>query len=493
VVDDDDTVVDDDDTVVDDDDTVADDDDTVVDDDDTVVDDDDTVVDDDDSAADTSCVDPSFSNSFLGGLDGASTLTSAAVSLTPLTFGASDFTIEFWVNPATIGAEQRVLNRSAGYPNAYWTVDLGADGSAQMEMRNDAQVSGTTSSSAGAVAAGVWQHVAISVDRAAGEVRYYIDGQAWGTASLPAGFLSAATNATGGFSLPGNTMPMTGMLDEVRVWSVARSEGQIQGGRCQTITTAPGLGFSMPFEADVHDHGPSGYSMVVQGNAELLTYEPVACATPGFSPAYMGGLTGFNYLTTAAGSLPELNFNLSDFSFEFWINPVINGEKRILSYAAGYPDSYWVVDMLGDGAVQMEMRAVGGVPGSIASNAGLLTAGVWQHIAVVVHRGPNTISFYKNGLLASSDTLPIAFAGVPMSGMGGLGVPGGVTPMSGALDEVRIWGRGLTDFDVANGMCQTLTSGANLLFSFPFDVDFNDRGPNLYYTAAVGLLLPTAH
>lgn len=82
-----------------------------------------------------------------------------------------------------------------------------------------------------------WTHVAVSYDGTT--ARFYIDGE-------PAGE-QALTNAGTGGSLPlmlgGEPLgfELWGNLDEVRIWSVARTEAQIRNGMLREIRSAPGL------------------------------------------------------------------------------------------------------------------------------------------------------------------------------------------------------------------------------------------------------------
>ncbi len=256
----------------DDDSSVTDDDDSSVtdDDDSSVADDDDSsVADDDDSSP--SCADPSFSLGYLD-LDGLSTIESADLDVPALTFEDDGFTLEFWINPTTVGTEQRVLNRGTGFPDAYWVVDVGANANLQLEIRNNDQVSGTTNSLPDVITAGVWQHAAIVLDRGPGEVRFYVDGQPAGATTLAPDFLDVPSAATGPFLVPGAFQPMAGALDEIRAWDLPRTALQIQANRCDSLTTGAGLTLSIPFEADLNDHGPSAVAMVASGAAARLEH-----------------------------------------------------------------------------------------------------------------------------------------------------------------------------------------------------------------------------
>src|SRR5439155_160937 len=86
----------------------------------------------------------------------------------------------------------------------------------------------------GSVQPGQWYHVAVVADRAAAQLRMYLDGAAVAAHELADPFeqstgpLVLAGVDTGG---EGEIAGFEGTLDEVRIWSVARTAAQIAAAK----------------------------------------------------------------------------------------------------------------------------------------------------------------------------------------------------------------------------------------------------------------------
>jgi hypothetical protein len=94
---------------------------------------------------------------------------------------------------------------------------------------------------AGLVKLGAWHHFAVSVDRVSGHMDLYLDGQAVGTKDVPAGSQTSVNTAPlfFGFSpLFGGSFypPFRGEIDEVRLWSAARSADEIRDERAAQLS-----------------------------------------------------------------------------------------------------------------------------------------------------------------------------------------------------------------------------------------------------------------
>jgi len=92
-----------------------------------------------------------------------------------------------------------------------------------------------TSTAAGLVQAGVWTHVAGTIDRASGSLRIYVNGDQAagrdGIGTTPSTAYDQPLLLGGGRYESSDSNLFAGALDEVRVWNVARTQAQIQATR----------------------------------------------------------------------------------------------------------------------------------------------------------------------------------------------------------------------------------------------------------------------
>src|SRR5690606_5572780 len=143
-----------------------------------------------------------------------------------------DITVEFWVNPdrATDTWTPLVYKANDAGQRAY-TVWLRNNGLLHVSsMRGGSN--DTLETPGGAVKFGEWSHVAAVIDRTTGEMKIYVNGE------LSASRAISTAQHNGSPDTPlyiGSTSEfdegyrrLEGAIDEVRVWSGARTQGQIQ-------------------------------------------------------------------------------------------------------------------------------------------------------------------------------------------------------------------------------------------------------------------------
>jgi hypothetical protein len=139
---------------------------------------------------------------------------------------STTFTFEAWINPTTL----LPLAQPAGivHLDSAHLLYLESD---QTRLAQSISVPGTNSVVApvGTLQAGVWQHVAGVFDGA--DIRIYRNGTLVGTLAHPGtgnGTSEVRLGAWIGFYL--------GLMDEVRVWNVARSESELQASMGSILT-----------------------------------------------------------------------------------------------------------------------------------------------------------------------------------------------------------------------------------------------------------------
>jgi hypothetical protein len=159
-------------------------------------------------------------------------------------------TVEAWVYREDAGRCETIISHDFG--NSFW---LG------FCPRLRFYRSGSVSADADVdVPAGQWTHVAASYDGS--RVRFYINGILAGDKALANSGLGSNNPLNIGGSPEGlsSTIPFgyyyEGYLDEIRLWSVARSQADIQSGMYQELRAGTGLAAtfgSASYNEDIHD------------------------------------------------------------------------------------------------------------------------------------------------------------------------------------------------------------------------------------------------
>jgi len=179
-----------------------------------------------------------------------------------------------------------------------------------------------------------------------------------------------------------------------------------------------------------------------------------------FGARYARGLNGgaFNFLRSHSiehqlqrVSIPDSpDFELSEtLTLEAWIYPIEYGGIILLrgDDRGGYDT--WQVDLMTEKHISFVFNSVDNQGFAVSAPIQLLQ---WQHIAAVFDRG--TMSLYINGILSAqkkTELRPIAVLDKDASPALGIGNAGGKfysMPFNGAIDEVRIYNRALTEAEI---------------------------------------------
>jgi len=139
-----------------------------------------------------------------------------------LDFGTGDFTIEAWIKTSYVppASWARIICKSSG-SDGYIFYIRGSDGALRF-MRTLSYDSPDTPVN---VVNGVWHHVVIVADGSNGH--FYVDGALDGTKSFGTGNVNTLSNLAMGSKSDGVDTFFTGLMDEVRISSVARGASWI--------------------------------------------------------------------------------------------------------------------------------------------------------------------------------------------------------------------------------------------------------------------------
>lgn len=137
---------------------------------------------------------------------------------------STTFTIEAWIKPRTLTSFQHIVSKWNGGGNASYTLEV-HEGKLRSAIHDGVNTSQAVESN-GNILPDVWQHVAVTLDN--GTLRLYIDG------ALDRVFLSSQTpmNSDRPLSIghegpPFNGWFYDGLIDDVRMWDVVRTDAEI--------------------------------------------------------------------------------------------------------------------------------------------------------------------------------------------------------------------------------------------------------------------------
>jgi hypothetical protein len=188
---------------------------------------------------------PTATTGVFGGginLDGANDYLEIA-DANDLDFGAGDFTVALWCKPDTTNA-LRLMNKWDGPLQQGWLLDVHSrDGGNQQtgslrfmldtnSAANTANVDRHEVFVQNAIDTGAWRHVAVTVNRTAREIRFFVDGnQVGATSVIAAGFAGSVSNAfTVGVGMIPSSTPakwFDGAVDDVKLYNRSLAANEV--------------------------------------------------------------------------------------------------------------------------------------------------------------------------------------------------------------------------------------------------------------------------
>lgn len=363
----------------------------------------------------------------------------AAVVAEPVTTAIDNLTLEAWIAPSDVATGQIVLyngnSSSSGYglfvrPGGALSVLVGGAGWIDCSC---------------AVQAGRWTHVAAVRD--ATKWSFYINGHSQQAPANTVGDPSMPTDqfAVGAAAMTGaDTSPFRGGIDEVRIWSSARTADEIKANYTAALFgNEPQLAGYYRLDdgggTTAIDASPYHRTLHLSGNPAWIA-----------SGATLSTGIARNALTFTGAAFGRTNAAVAtgDVTIETWARWDGGTGAQALAYngsttstSTGPSSGYGLYQ--NNGAVFVKV----GDSASVSCTSCALSLGKWTHLAAVYHAG--VWSIYQDGVAQSATPSAVA----PSPPVGALTIAGnslGSETFHGALDEVRVWTTALSPADVAS-------------------------------------------
>lgn len=259
-----------------------------------------------------------------------------------------------------------------------------------------------------------------------------------------------------------------GALDEPRLWRIVRTPAEIFANYLLRLNgSEPGLAGAWRFNEADNPNSPDQSlralpAELATGMSSFNRVDGVVLGPP-LLASYTINLNGTNQYGTATAD-PALS-GLTSLTLEAWIKP-----------KAAPASGFATIVQKGDAGYglaldkDLHLRYIVGANELLApKSTGVVSLGVWTHVAVVVDGVAKTTTFYINGKAAGATSSAII---ADSAGLLSIGKHGGTALsnfFNGGIDEIRIWNRVRTPSEIILLAFGELPAGAsNLVAHYSF-------------------------
>jgi len=340
-----------------------------------------------------------FSNSFSGANAYANVLTTAANA--NLILATSNFTIESWIFPRTLGSERAIISKwSNTVGDRAWVFELDSSNQPTFLYSTDGNATITLTGTT-AVVGNTWTHVAVS--RSSNTANIYVNGILSGsnTSFSPNIFAASAANVNIGryMNAAANVAVWNGLISNARV---------VKGTAVYTTNFTPSQApltriantslLVCQSNNATTDNGPDNFTITNQGDVTISSSViPFAASyrdNPTYQTSTIGGSAFFDgsdrlsYLTTGG-----LDMSSNNFTAEVWVYfTFISGARQDIVQSTTASTLFEINKTTSN-------TIAGGIHGStVVTSTTTVVPNRWYHIALVrSSTGTNGVSMYVNG------------------------------------------------------------------------------------------------
>jgi hypothetical protein len=381
-------------------------------------------------------------------------------------------TVEGWIRPSS-GSVMPVLEWNDGFGNVGAGLMLNNGGTGRIEATlTDTNVPKkivTLRSASAVITNNLWQHVALTYDKAAGLASLYVNGQVVAQTNVGTMTLHTVTNLYLGYRRSGTFTGsrFVGAMDEMTIYNRALAVAELQAilaadeaGKC----APPPPPCVVPTDIAAWWRGESNTLDSVAGNhARVIPTNFSVGAT------YQAGVVntalafrGQNFFSVLRSDNLDLGKE-SGLTIEGWILPTQFRPMPIVEWtdSNSFGANLWLSYSRGPSVLEANLIDTFGAFHLIQSPSGTLSANVWQHVALTYNKAGGVATLYLNGNTVVTTNLgsftprtdlPLMLGGHPPNPSGG---PIGAPPTSpylfaGAIDELALYRRALNPAEIRN-------------------------------------------
>ena len=347
---------------------------------------------------------------------------------------AGNTTIETWIFPTSVSGYKSIISKNNISTNNDW--DLALDSTGKLNWfywRGSSQVLTSTT----AVTLNTWSHVAFVYNRSSQQINLFINGaNTAGAAYIPTRDLNTSSLKIGASyaGMVGSTTAyFSGYMSQFRI--VQNNLPVLYSSNFTPslvpLTSIPGTKLLTLQSSTIKDNSPSAL--------RIETTVPVtglSATSDGYYSHYFDG-TG-DYLTVP--DTASFAMGSGDFTLEFWL--YLTASNGTVVNITGQSDNTGAVSsqsfvIYRNASNQMVGYVVSGSTQYICTSTTTVTAGAWNHIALV--RNGNTLTQYVNGVVDGT----VSVTGVTINDSAsvlGIGCVGAYTtlPVTGYISNFRL-------------------------------------------------------
>jgi hypothetical protein len=370
-------------------------------------------------------------------------------------FPGSAISVEAWIKPTDLTGSHTIVGKYGGSGQGFLLETSGTG------LKGSVYLSGQTTVTAGTLATGLWQHVAMTWV-AGGSINLYVNGVNVGTSSATAGGTYVANSQDMLIGLY-STNYLSGSVDEVRIWNDVRTASEIKSNMFKEISNPTGDASLVAYYKLNETSGTSaanasqysGLNGTVQNGAGTEW-------VPSAAFLQTGNALQFSRASSQYVSIPaNASLNNAQFTVEFWVKVSGNSSGNwdgILDHGRYNTTSDWYFILY-----QNSQALIVGPKTGTEYYIGL-GENTWHHVAQS-HDG-TTWKVYFDGALIYS--LARSYTNSTGNAINIGKTISNNYYSSCTVDEIRVWSDVRTAQEIAEYMCRPLQGDeSNLVAYYP--------------------------